>query len=98
MASHVGLVNDLVLVANRGHDSIMVLAREQGGQLRALGAVATGGTIPRHFVASRDGKFVLVTNQESDTVATLSVDPTGPLCPTGLLAHTISPNSLLLVY
>lgn len=56
-------------VSNRGHDSLAVYAIGAGGRLAASGYVPCGGRTPRHFTLSADGHFVLVANQNSNTVS-----------------------------
>ena len=46
--------------------------------------VPTGGRWPRHFAIDPTGSYLLVANQESDTVNVFAVDrKTGRLTPTG---------------
>lgn len=62
-------------VSNRGHDSVTTFAVEPGsGQLRWVGATATGGRIPRHFAIDPTGGWCWVANQGSDNVVLYQVD------------------------
>lgn len=57
-----------IYVSNRGHDSVAVL-RFDGSQLELLNTCSCGGQTPRDFCFA--GKYVLCTNQDSDTVTVL---------------------------
>jgi 6-phosphogluconolactonase len=70
-----------VYASNRGHDSIAVFARDAGsGKLTSVQVAPCGGKIPRHFTISPDGKWLLCAHQDSNTLASLPLDPaTGKL-------------------
>ena len=54
------------------------------GFLTVVGYEATGGRKPRNFTISKDGRFLLVANQETDNITLFSRDPkTGRLSPAG---------------
>ena len=80
-------------VSNRGHDSIAVLAVEDGGKtLRAAGHVSTQGKWPRHFGITPDGRILLAANEHSDTLVSFWIDQTtGQLTPTGQMASVPTP-------
>lgn len=61
---------------HRGHDSLAVFRVEadKGGQLAAVGFVSTRGRTPRHFQFSSDGRFLLVGNQDTGTLAVFQFD------------------------
>ena len=44
------------------------------GRLARLGAVDTGGKLPRHFALSPDGAWLIAANQDNDVVTVFSVD------------------------
>lgn len=71
--------------ANRGHDSIAVIAvQSETGRLKLLGSVPCGGQVPRHLELSPSGRHLLVANQNSDRVAVLARDAeSGALTDTG---------------
>ncbi len=83
----------------RGHDSIAVWAvDESSGALRTVGNVATGGKTPRGFGMDPTGRWVLVANQESDTVVSFRRDTeTGLIAATGDVAEVGSPVVVLFV-
>ncbi len=59
----------LLFSSNRGHDSISVYQSDPAtGSLRLLRAVPLGGKVPRGFVLSPDGKWLLAAAQNSDQV------------------------------
>ena len=82
-----------VYVSNRGHDSIAILAVEDGGKtLRAAGHVSTGGKWPRHFGITPDGRILLAANEHSDTIVSFWIDQaSGQLTPAGQMAIVPSP-------
>ncbi len=82
--------------SNRGHDSITIFyIEEHAGTLRAVGHVPTGRT-PRNFAIDPTGAFLVVANQESDTVASYRVDQeTGRLSPTESEIAIPSPSCVL---
>jgi 6-phosphogluconolactonase len=72
-----------VYASNRGHDSIAAFAVDAAsGKLTALGHTSTGGKTPRNFSLDRSGKWLLVGNENSNTLVVLSVGEDGKLKPT----------------
>ena len=70
--------------SNRGHDTIVAYATENGGKLRYIENEPTGGKTPRNFGIDPSGKYLLAANQSSDSVVVFSIDEkTGALTPTG---------------
>jgi 6-phosphogluconolactonase (cycloisomerase 2 family) len=62
--------------SNRGHDSIVTFSIDAAtGKITYLGTTPSGGTVPRSFTLSADGKLMLVAN-ESGEVVSFSVDVT----------------------
>lgn len=56
-------------VSNRGHDSIAIYKiNQKSGKLTLLDIVLTEGKFPRHFALSPRGNFLLVANQDSNSV------------------------------
>lgn len=61
--------------ANRGHDSIAVMAINAAtGLLASLGQHPTLGRTPRQFTLDPTGRFLLVANQNADAVVVLTRD------------------------
>lgn len=83
-------------VANRGPDTLAVLAVSPDGEaLQLIATVPTGGAHPRDFVLESD--LIYVANQHSDTITMLRVDhATGVPEPTGVALSTPSPSCLVL--
>ena len=83
--------------SNRGHDSIVVAEIvAETGLLRVVQHHPTGGSWPRNFALSPDGRFLLVENQRSGDVVTLAIDPaSGRLSPTGQVLKVPAPVCLV---
>ena len=71
--------------ANRGHDSLAVLALDEAGERpRPVAHVPSGGRGPRHFAIDPTGRLLVVANEQSDAVVAFRVDAeTGVPEPTG---------------
>mmetsp|Transcript_13578 Transcript_13578/g.29357 ORF Transcript_13578/g.29357 Transcript_13578/m.29357 type:complete len:543 (+) Transcript_13578:227-1855(+) len=91
-----------VIVSNRGHESITIFRVKQGcgikgkatrGTLTQVGFFHTRGETPRHFQFDHSGQFLIVANQDSDTIAVFSFNLTsGEIRYTGNEYHIPSPN------
>jgi 6-phosphogluconolactonase len=76
--------------ANRGHDSIVVLAFD--GALETVGWVPSEGRTPRHFALNPTGETMVVANQDSDMLVGFSIDAVdGMPRPTGEIASCDTP-------
>jgi len=88
-----------VYASNRGHDSIALFhIGSEPDTLAAPEHTPTLGKTPRHFTLDPDGKFLLVSNQDSGTIAVFQVHPrTGELT---LTKHkpVEQPNPVCLVF
>lgn len=60
--------------SSRGADTLAAYAVEQDGAIRLLGVQCCGGSFPRHFTITRDGRYLLCGNQNSDTVTVFERD------------------------
>src|SRR5439155_16234968 len=71
--------------SNRGHDSIVVFAIDEGsGKLTYVENQSTKGKTPRHFAIDPSGNYLLAENQDSDNIVVFRIDPmSGRLTPTG---------------
>lgn len=68
--------------SNRGADTIAVFS--VGTKLKQIAQTPAGVKVPRGFVISPDGKWMLVGGQNSDTLTVFRLDPaTGLLTPVG---------------
>ncbi len=75
--------------SNRGHNTIVVFARDAtSGALRVVQHQPTGGRTPRNFALAPGGRWLLVGNQDSDSIDVFAVhQKTGHLTRT---PHTVS--------
>jgi 6-phosphogluconolactonase len=75
----------LLYASNRGHDSIALFNIDpQRGFLSFKEDASTLGKTPRHFTFDPTGGYLLVANQDSDSLIVFKVHPTtGELRPTG---------------
>jgi 6-phosphogluconolactonase len=86
-----------VVVSNRGHQSIAVYkVQSQGakrGELNAVGYFHTRGETPRHFQFDASGQFLLVANQDTDSLAVFNFNlSSGVITYTGNEYRVPSPN------
>jgi DNA-binding beta-propeller fold protein YncE len=94
---HTSPCGRFVYVSNRGHDSITVMALDESSlALTVVGYCSTGGKIPRSFSIDSHGEYLVVCNQESDTITSFRIcSASGMLSPTGFSASTGSPTCVL---
>lgn len=72
-----------VYVSNRGHNSIAAF-KWDGAKLAPVGHATEGIKVPRNFNLDPTGRWMLVANQDGDSVVVFAVDPgTGLPKPTG---------------
>lgn len=84
-----------VYASNRGHDSIARFSFAEGS-LKPLGHTNTGGRTPRDFAIDPTGTFLLVGNQDTDTVLTFRINhTTGDLESTGHVFDVPNPVCIL---
>ena len=85
----------LLYASNRGNDSIALFNLDpERGLLSAKEHVSTLGKTPRHFAFDPSGQYVLVTNQDSDSLAVFTVHATtGELRPAGPIVEKIQKPS-----
>ena len=86
-----------VVVSNRGHQSIAIYKvihkGLQRGQLTTVGYFHTRGETPRHFQFDATGQYLIVANQDSDSIAVFSFNlGTGEIKYTGNEYRVPSPN------
>jgi 6-phosphogluconolactonase len=86
-----------VVVSNRGHQSITVYkVRKAGpkkGELVTVGYFHTRGDTPRHYQFDNSGQYLLVANQDTDSLAVFSFNiSTGEIKYTGNEYRVPSPN------
>jgi len=88
---------DFVVTSNRGHDSIAVhrIHRDANppGLLTLAGIFHTRGETPRHFQFDKSGQWLLVANQDSNTVAVFNFNgSSGKVSYSGNAYSCPSPN------
>lgn len=92
-----------VIVSNRGHESITIFRVKQGrggskaeatrGTLAQVQHFHTRGETPRHFQFDGSGQFLIVANQDSDTIAVFAFNSnSGEIKYTGNEYNIPSPN------
>jgi hypothetical protein len=86
-----------VIVSNRGHQSITVFrVKTKGskrGELQAVGCFHTRGETPRHFQFDHSGQYLLVANQDTDSIAVFNFNlSNGELKYSGNEYRVPSPN------
>lgn len=81
---HVSRCGRFVYASNRGHNSIVAyLFNEYTSEMECIGHQSTEGIGPRSFVIDPSGKYLLVANQDSNTIVTFGINAdTGKLIPT----------------
>jgi len=89
---------NFVIVSNRGHESIAIfqVERKNGprkGFLKQVDFCHTRGETPRHFQFDMSGQYLIVANQDSNTISVFSFDlSTGDIKYTGNEYRVPSPN------
>jgi 6-phosphogluconolactonase (cycloisomerase 2 family) len=86
-----------VMVSNRGHQSIAVFrVKTKGskrGELRMIGCIHTRGETPRHFQFDNSGQYLLVANQDTDSLTVFNFNlSNGELKYSGNEYRVPSPN------
>jgi 6-phosphogluconolactonase len=79
--------------SNRGHNSIVVYAIDEGsGKLKHVENVSSGGDWPREFTIDLTGNILLAANQRSNSLVSFKIDKaTGSLRATGHQAEVEKP-------
>ncbi|GAA4326361.1 lactonase family protein [Flaviaesturariibacter amylovorans] len=94
---HVSPDGKYLYASNRNPTNHLAIFRidQSTGQLTPVGHQPTGGLVPRNFSFSPDGAWLLVANQESDSITVFKVDKvTGLLTDTGKRVAVPSPVCL----
>ena len=86
-----------VIVSNRGHESIAIFrVNEKGlakGELSTVGYFHTRGETPRHYQFDSSGQYLVVANQDSNTIAVFTFNIcSGEIKFTGNEYRVPSPN------
>jgi 6-phosphogluconolactonase len=86
-----------VVVSNRGHQSIAIFRvftkGARRGELSAVGYFHTRGETPRHFQFDSSGQYLIVANQDTDSIAVFNFNiSSGEMKYTGNEYRVPSPN------
>ena len=73
---HISKDGKYVYGSNRGENTIVTYLINSDGTLKLSGHTSCGGNWPRNFVIDPSGKFLLVGNQKSDSIAVFKLDNT----------------------
>ncbi|WP_028595947.1 lactonase family protein [Paenibacillus assamensis] len=65
---HIDAAGAYLYGSNRGHDSLAVYRIQHDGTLIQIGHVSVEGAMPRNFVITPDDRWLMVANQDSDSV------------------------------
>ncbi len=79
--AEIQLSNDenFLFASNRGKNSIATFSLDGKGGMKLLGDISVDGKTPRHFMITKDGKYLLVANQDSDNIVVFNVGADGKL-------------------
>jgi 6-phosphogluconolactonase len=94
---HITPSGDFLYATNRGNFNTlaMYVADAGSGELLLTGFQSVKGKTPRNFVIDPTGKWLLVANQDSNTLVTFRIDPkTGVLVDSGIEIKVPSPVCL----
>lgn len=95
---HINSKGNFLYMSNRGHNSISIFSVAQDGTIALVGQQGTGGKTPRNFMIDPKGEFMIVANQDSDTILMYKIDPkTGKLTGIGKPIKVPSPVCLKLL-
>ena len=86
-----------VYASNRGDDSIGVFKiQASNGRLHPIGWIRSGGKTPRFLTVTPNGRFLLVANEDSDTIVTMRLDNGAMPLPLPDVVKTGSPVCIVL--
>jgi 6-phosphogluconolactonase len=92
---HISICGKYLFASNRGHDSLAgYRINPADGSLALLGLTSTEGQCPRNFTVTPG--YVLVANQDSDSIVVFSLDgSTGKLMPHGKAIEIPTPVCII---
>ena len=83
--------------SNRGHDSLAMFTVDEEGLPSSIGQISSGGEVPRCFVISPNGKWIIVTNQKTSNMRVFKIDQrSGNLTQTQQVREIDTPISIVL--
>ena len=91
----INAAGSLLYASNRGHDSIALFNIDpERGLLSLKERASTLGKTPRHFAFDPSGRYLMVTNQDSDNLVVFGVhSSTGELRPSGPIVEKLQKPS-----
>lgn len=94
---HVHPNGRFLYVSNRGANTIAIFAIQANGSLKRISEQSTNGKTPRNFVIDKKGEYLMVGNQESDSITMFKINSkTGKLTPMPTVVKVKSPACLKL--
>ena len=87
-----------VFASNRGPggDKVAMFAFDEGSEAISLAHIeGSRGEVPRDFTLSPDGRYLLVANQDTDTIVTFEIDEDRPGLDYVSETEVLTPVSLL---
>lgn len=79
---HVAYEKGYVYASNRGHHSIAVYKILNDGKLSLVEQVPTGGKWPRNFAVVPNEEYMLIANEQSNSIVVMKIADNGTLFPT----------------
>jgi 6-phosphogluconolactonase len=76
---HLSQNGKTLYVSNRGHNSIATFQLDLKGGMNLLGHTPTDGKTPRNFAITKDGKYLIAANQDSDNLVVFAIGEEGKL-------------------
>lgn len=87
-----------LFASERSSNTIATIALKSDGTLERVATTPAGGTTPRFFALSEDGRWMIVAHQSSGALQVFSVDGSrGALAPVGEPLAVASPSCVLVV-
>lgn len=93
---HVHPNGKFVYMSNRGHNSVSIFSIAADGMINLIEVMPIDGKTPRNFMIDAKGEFMLVANQDSDTILMFRIDGrTGKLKSVGKPVSVPAPACLI---
>lgn len=95
---HVSPSGQFLYGSNRGDDSIATFRIAEDGKLESVGHTPTVGKTPRNFAVLPDSKYMLVANQESNSIIVMLLGADGIPVSTGACYEMVKPVCLKVLF
>ncbi len=76
---HISNDDHILYVSNRGHNSITVYKLDSKGGMIPIDYISTSGKTPRNFVITKDGKYLIAANQDSNNIVVFAIQSDGKI-------------------